>query len=59
MVDMDPFRVIFQMRRRIAARPEAGFRQDRCDHGRHRALAVGPGDVNGLIVILGIAQAFQ
>ncbi len=59
MVDMDPFRVIFQMRRRIAARPEAGFRQDRCDHGRHRAFTVGPGDVNGLIVILGIAQAFQ
>ena len=59
MVDMDPFRVIFQMRRRIAARPEAGFRQDGSDHGRHRALAIGPGDVDGLIIVLRVAQPFQ
>ena len=59
VVDMDPFRIVFQMRRRVAARPEARFGQDRGDHSRHRALAVGPGDVDGLIVVLGIAQPFQ
>ena len=59
IVDMNPFRIVFQMRRRVASRPESPFGQDRCDHGRHRAFTVGPGDVDGLIIVLRVAQPFQ
>ena len=59
MVDVDPFRIGLQVRRRVAAGLKTRFCEGRCDHGRHRSLAVGTGDVDGLIFVLGISQAFQ
>ena len=58
-VDVYPFGVFFQMRRRIAPGPETSFTKSTGYHGRYRSLAIGSRNVNRLIFLLRIIQPFQ
>ena len=55
-VDDEPLGEIDQMRRRVPRRPVAGGAQRRVDHRRHRAFAVGAGDVHRPECPLGMAE---
>ena len=56
-VDDESFREVDEMRRGVARRAVAGRAQRRIDHRRHRALAVGAGDVHRAEGALGVAES--
>ena len=56
-IDDEPFGEVDQMRRRVAPRAVPGRTERRVEHRRHRAFAVGAGDVNRAKGTLGVIQA--
>ena len=58
-VDLHPLAQLDEVRRRIEAGPPAGSVQDGVEHGRHRSLAIGAGDVDYGIPSLRMVQRFD
>ena len=56
VVDTDALAEVHQMRRGVESRAVARLREYRCEHVRHRPLAVGAGHVDREVVALRIAQ---